>query len=380
MLGVGRDPRVRLAERLAESYGAREVRLTDSGTTALRLAISGSLAVRGGFIALPAYACYDLATAAIGAGATVRLYDVEAETLEPEPGSLERLIHEGASAVVVAHLFGQPACVDRIAELCRAAECTLIEDAAQEAGGRIGGRRLGSFGSVSILSFGRGKGMTGGSGGALLVHDDRGAAGLRAADGLAGGTLGVSDLLVAAGLWALARPAWYWLPRTLPGVELGRTVYKEPTRPRGMSRAAAAIVGAALELLEAEVDARRRNAARLRTAVAEGGGIRVAGTRRQGVQAGWLRMPVLLDREAREVASRPEAASLGIARSYPLPLQKVAALQSALISTETFPGAERLAVELYTVPTHGGLAARDMQKLAAWLEASGRHGSAEREA
>ena len=372
--GGGRDHRARLAGDLADRYDARDVRLTDSGTTALRLAIAGSLTLRDGFVALPAYACYDVATAAIGARAPVRLYDLDPETLSPNERSLERLIDEGAAAVVVAHLFGQPAAVDRVAARCEAAGCALIEDAAQEAGGRIEGHRLGSFGSLSILSFGRGKGMTGGSGGALLVHDDRGARALSSLGALPEGPRGIADLLTAGALWALARPSWFWLPRALPGLRLGETVYREPTEPDGVSRAGAAIACASLALLAREVELRRRHADRLRASIREGGGVRLAWRHAAGVEPGWLRLPVSLDDRAREMAASPEAARLGIVRSYPRPLHRLPQLAPTLISVEAYPGAERLAVELHTLPTHGGLAARDVQALAAWLDAASEPG------
>lgn len=373
--GAAADPRTRLAARLAARYGAREVRLTDGGTAALRIAIEACLPRRDGFVALPAYACYDVATAAIGAGATVRLYDVDPETLAPAARSLERLVDEGAAAVVVAHLFGQPAPVERIAARCEAAGCTLIEDAAQEAGGRIEGRRLGSFGSLSVLSFGRGKGMTGGSGGALLVHDDRGARALSAAEPLPTGPRGAVDVAVASALWALARPSWFWLPRALPGLRLGETVYREPAPPGGMSRAAAAIAATSLALLDREVALRRGHADRLRAAIREGGDVRPAWRPRPGDEPGWLRLPVLLGERARALASAPEAARLGIVRSYPRPLHRLAPLAPSLISVEAYPGAERLASELHTLPTHGGLAARDVQALTAWLERASDPGS-----
>ena len=50
-------------------------------------------------------------------------------------------------------------------------DADAAEDAAQEAGATLHGRRLGSFGDLSVLSFGRGKGVTGGGGGALLYGE-----------------------------------------------------------------------------------------------------------------------------------------------------------------------------------------------------------------
>lgn len=360
------DPRRRLADALGPRYEAAEVRLTDSGTTALRLALSGSIAVREGFVALPAWGCYDLATAAIGAGARVRLYDLAPDRLAPEPGAIERLVEAGASAVVAVHYFGLPAPVERMAAVCRAAGCTLIEDAAQEAGARIAGRRAGAFGDVSVLSFGRGKGTTGGSGGALLTRGERGAAVLGAAGDLPPGRGGVRDLAVAASLWALARPGAFWIPRSIPWLELGESVYRPPTPPAGMSRAAAAIVADALRLLEAEVAARRRNADRLRAAIGEGGG-EVTPLVPAG-DPGWLRLPVLLSGAARAAARAPAASALGIVRSHPLRLHELRPLADSLVDGDADqPGAERLAGDLHTLPTHGGLAARDLQALEAWV-------------
>ena len=57
-----------------------------------------------------------------------------------------------------------------IAEIAERHGLAVVEDAAQGLGATWRGRPLGSFGDVSVLSFGRGKGWTGGVGGALLAE------------------------------------------------------------------------------------------------------------------------------------------------------------------------------------------------------------------
>ncbi|HXE57205.1 MAG TPA: hypothetical protein VNK43_04330, partial [Gemmatimonadales bacterium] len=85
-------------ERLA---CGRRVLLTDSGTTALALALGAvSRAAGGAPVALPAYGCYDLATAADAADVRVVLYDLDPLTLGPEWGSLERVVAAGVAGVV----------------------------------------------------------------------------------------------------------------------------------------------------------------------------------------------------------------------------------------------------------------------------------------
>ncbi len=108
-------------------------------------------------MALPAFTCYDIASAAVGAGVRVALYDVDPDTLGPDPASLERVLAAGAGAVVAGPLYGVPLEWDALRALADRHGALLIEDAAQGHGASWRGRPLGSLGDLSVLSFGRGK-------------------------------------------------------------------------------------------------------------------------------------------------------------------------------------------------------------------------------
>jgi dTDP-4-amino-4,6-dideoxygalactose transaminase len=97
------------------------------------------------------------------------LYDLDPATLSPDPASLDRAMSAGAAALVVAHLYGFAVDLDLAARAAERTGALLIEDAAQGVGGSYRGVPLGKCGSLSVLSFGRGTGRTGGRGGALLA-------------------------------------------------------------------------------------------------------------------------------------------------------------------------------------------------------------------
>jgi len=131
LLGGGDATRARVSSILVVHFGAHDVLLTDSGTGALTLAIKASLAGRpGAAVALPAYGCYDLATAADGAGAPVVLYDLDPATLAPDTESLRRALAHDVRAVVLMHLYGIPVDPELVRALCAEAGAWLIEDAA----------------------------------------------------------------------------------------------------------------------------------------------------------------------------------------------------------------------------------------------------------
>lgn len=346
---------------LRSMYGARRIALTDSGTSALVAALRLTVG-EGGSVAFPGYACVDLAAAARFAGVKVRLYDIDPHTLGPDLDSLAAAMHRGVGAVVIAHLYGFPADVRAASELAAAAGIPIIEDAAQGAGGTMDGRLLGSFGALSILSFGRGKGTTGGSGGALLCHDAAfGDAVSEARRALGSPLRGWRDLFRASAQWLLGRPALYGLPSSIPALRLGEMVYHPAHEPRSLSTAAAALVREALDAAPHDVALRRHNAAALDMAAAEGADINSIASL-PGAESGYLRFPVL-DR-----GSRVEQPGLGILRGYPLTLHEQAELRPCLVPGEpSTPGASELARTLFTLPTHYMVRPSDIKVMMEWL-------------
>ncbi len=361
---VGRgDPRAALTASLASEFGATAVHLTDSGTSALRLALEAAARRRPALpCALPAFACYDIVSAAVGAGVPVRFYDLDPATLAPEPASLAAATGGGACAVVVVHLFGVPVPLDPVREVARRAGALLIEDAAQAVGGRWEGRPLGAFGDLAVLSFGRGKGETGGGGGALLVHDAEAAEHLRLPPPPAASGAGAAFVMKLAAQWALGRPSTYAIPAALPFLRLGETVYRPPVPPGGGSAATARVLTVTRPYSAAATEARRRVAGRWQAALdaVPGAAVRVDA---RGA-AGWLRYPVLLA-PGRDIGAEP--ARHGVARSYPIPLPHLPAVAPLLRGSTPTPGAERLAARLVTLPTHELVTPRDVAFLERWL-------------
>ena len=66
---------------------------------------------------------------------------------------------------MVVHLFGQPAAMDEILEMCERYELPVIEDAAESLGARYRGRHPGTMGDVGVFSFNGNKMITGTTGG-----------------------------------------------------------------------------------------------------------------------------------------------------------------------------------------------------------------------
>jgi len=161
-----------LEQRLARSHGRRHCVLTGRASSALYASFR-SLPDTGGKIVFPAILCPQPVNAALYAGFTPLFCDVSAENANLDPAALEELLarEEGIAAVVAAHLYGEPADMEQIAAIAEKAGAVLIEDTAQAMGGSLGARPLGSFGAVSVLSFGRTKVLDAGGGGAALTDD-----------------------------------------------------------------------------------------------------------------------------------------------------------------------------------------------------------------
>ncbi len=363
----------RLIALLCERYSPKALLLTDSGTAALTAALIGVLRDRpGGAVAVPAFSCYDVATAADGADVPVFLYDTDPTALAPDLASLRAALRRGAAAVVVVHLYGCPVDLVEVNRLAAEAGATVIEDAAQAAGATLNNRPAGAQGSLAVLSFGRGKGLTGGSGGALLAHDAVGQRVLERVRGLLGEPQrGWRELLTLTAQLLLARPNLYALPAALPLLRLGETIYRQPRPLRAASAAVGPVVAATWVLAEREVEVRRRNAARLLVELGRKPGFETIRTSQHG-RPSYLRLPVLASPAIRRSAVGTVARHLGIAPGYPKALPDLEPFGDRCLNRDAaFPGARLLAARLCTLPTHGRLEARDLTRLEQWIRAVG---------
>ena len=365
----------RVEALLRERYAPRSVLLTESGTAALTAALLGLQ--HGGSakaVAIPAYSCYDVATAAEGAGAPVLLYDLDPRSLAPDLAHLRAVLRQGAAAVVVAHLYGCPVDLGEINRLAAQSGAVVIEDAAQGAGATIHGRPVGTRGSLGVLSFGRGKGVTGGGGGALLAFDDVGMRALARARSLLGEPRrGWTELGTITAQMLLERPTLYAAPASLPFLRLGQTTYREPRPLREPATVACAVLATTWGLAEREAEIRRANAARLLAAVQDQSGFATIETS-AAAQPGYLRLPVIASADSRRAVVAGAARRLGVMPGYPRALCDVERVQRRCQNRHNqFSGSRLLAARVCTLPTHSRLSADDLVRLERWIRDAG-HG------
>jgi dTDP-4-amino-4,6-dideoxygalactose transaminase len=166
-------PYVEGFERAWAAYcGCRRAVGVGNGTDALRLALEALGIGHGDEVIVPANTFIATAEAVVAAGAVPRFVDVSPETLLVSSELVETAITARTAAVIVVHLFGQPADMDAIGRVARRAGLAVIEDAAQAHGATWRDRKAGSLGDVGCFSFYPGKNLGAyGDAGAVVTDD-----------------------------------------------------------------------------------------------------------------------------------------------------------------------------------------------------------------
>ena len=175
---------------LSKYIGTKYAVTTFTGTAALQLAMR-VLGIGAGDEVLTQALTFVATANAIGnSGAQPVFLDVHRETLGMNPDSLKHFLKNETKyetgkgllnrrsgrrikACLPVHIFGHPCHIEEIASICRDHDLFLVEDAAESLGSERNGRKAGSFGHLSALSFNGNKIITTGGGGALLTDDPK---------------------------------------------------------------------------------------------------------------------------------------------------------------------------------------------------------------
>jgi dTDP-4-amino-4,6-dideoxygalactose transaminase len=143
-----------------------------NGTDALQLALSALGIGAGDEVIVPANTFVATAEAVVLAGATPRFADVSPGTVLLTPEQLEAAVTDRTRAVIVVHLYGQMPDMDALCATAARAGLAVIEDAAQAHGATWRGSRAGSIGTAGCFSFYPGKNLGAfGDAGAVVTAD-----------------------------------------------------------------------------------------------------------------------------------------------------------------------------------------------------------------
>ncbi|WP_346243617.1 aminotransferase class I/II-fold pyridoxal phosphate-dependent enzyme [Shouchella clausii] len=159
----------------ANIVGIKAAAALSSGTAAIHLALKAAGVGQGDIVFCPTLTFSATANPIIYQNAIPVFIDSDKETWNMCPLALEEAFkkYPEVKAVIVVHLYGLSANMDKIVELCNKNNVVLIEDAAESLGTFYKGQHTGTFGSYGVFSFNGNKIITTSGGGMLVSNNER---------------------------------------------------------------------------------------------------------------------------------------------------------------------------------------------------------------
>lgn len=161
-----------LEGRLCQLLGAQFCIATGSGREAIKLALLGFGLQPGDRVVMPSFCCLSVLVPVLELGLTPVFADA-GDDWQIDPESVQRVMRPGDRVLIVPHLFGRLADIERLTQVARSCGARIVDDAAQAIGSKGSWGWAGRGGDAGIFSFGLGKPLPSIGGGALIT-DDRG--------------------------------------------------------------------------------------------------------------------------------------------------------------------------------------------------------------
>ncbi|EKD62983.1 MAG: DegT/DnrJ/eryc1/StrS aminotransferase [uncultured bacterium] len=354
----------------------------NSGRSALYLILE-TLGIGGGDeVIIQAFTCVAVPNSVLWCGAKPVYTDVD-DNYNLDVNTLEKKINKNTKAIVVQHTFGLPARIEEIKKIAVKHKLHLIEDCAHCLGGTYKGRKLGTFGDIAFLSFGRDKVLSAVFGGAVITRNDK-----------------IFNLITAK-IERLKFPSRFWVLQqqlhpilfslllpvynlgigkftlgkfllfffqrikllSLPVYEKEKSGGKIDLFPRKMPGSLASLAKHQFTKLN-RYNRHRREIARLYFDGLKGTKVITPNYDKNSV---WLRYPVRLDK-AGELFEYAKARGMLLGRWYKSVIEPAKDLSVVGYELGSCPNAEKLARTVLNLPTYPGLNGTDVQKVIAMIK------------
>ena len=155
------------------SFFSSNALLVSNGSVALSLALASLSIKPNDEVIVPNLTYAATASAVINAGAIPVVCDVELETWNISPIELEKKITKKTKAVIIVHLYGLPADMDKLQKIANKHNISVIEDSAEAFGAQYKGNFVGTIGDVGTFSFFPNKIITSGEGGLVISRNPK---------------------------------------------------------------------------------------------------------------------------------------------------------------------------------------------------------------
>ena len=171
---IASGPKVKeLEKNFADYIGVKHAIAVSNGTTALHAALLALSLKEGDEVITTPFSFVASANAILYVGAKPIFADIDPLTYNIDPQKIERAITKRTKAILVVHIFGQPAEMAPILKIARKYNLKIIEDACESLGATYKGRMAGTFGESAVFAFYANKQMTTGEGGVIVTSNKR---------------------------------------------------------------------------------------------------------------------------------------------------------------------------------------------------------------
>jgi len=160
-----------LTKQLALNLNRKHTVMTSSGSTALITALLAAKIPKGSDVIMPAICCPAVLFAIQLAGFTPILADVSLNDFCMNVTQVKSALTNNTKAIVAVHGYGHYCQIDELEAYAKKNSIILIEDACLAMGATFKGKPLGSFGDISIISFGYDKTINCNYGGLLATNN-----------------------------------------------------------------------------------------------------------------------------------------------------------------------------------------------------------------